>query len=129
MNNLCCYGTVCEDHDAIDVDLFDEHSIRGLQFAARAICNAWRCPPGVRVVIASGSHAAANALTSMANGALRQYAIHAISIDEIVRCRNEMRASDDAFMQRHSVKRTADAVGTPAYRFRKTLVGPHDARR
>ncbi|WP_175666218.1 hypothetical protein ACN9MG_33490 [Burkholderia ambifaria] len=104
-----------------------EHSIRGLQFAARPDCNAWRCPPGARAAIASDTHAAADALASMANTVRRRCAVVDISFDEIVGYRNEDRLDDDAFMQRSYVRCTADAVGTPAYRFRKTLVGPRDA--
>ncbi|WP_155122987.1 hypothetical protein [Burkholderia ubonensis] len=128
MNILCFYGTVCEDHDAIDFGSVDERSIRGLQFAARANCNTCRCTLDARAAIASGTHAAAHALASMANIARRPCAVVRISIDEIIGYRKEIRSDDDVFMQRGSVRRTADAVGTPAYRFRKTLVGPRDAR-
>ncbi|WP_321808549.1 hypothetical protein [Burkholderia sp. BCC1993] len=128
MNNLCFYGYVCEDHDAIDVGPVDERSIRGLQFAARANCNACRCTLDARAAIASGTRAAADALASMANIARRPCAVVRISIDEIVGYRHAIRSDDDVFMQRGSVRRAADAVGTPAYRFRKTLVGPRDAR-
>ncbi|MGU7842803.1 MULTISPECIES: hypothetical protein [Burkholderia] len=129
MNILCFYGYVCEDHDAIDFGVVGEHSFRTLQFAARTDCNARRCPPGARATIASGSLAAANALVSMANAGRPQRALAPISIDEIVRCRAEVRLADDVFTQRGTVRRTADAVCAPAYRFRKMFVGPHDARR
>jgi hypothetical protein len=118
MNILCFYGYICEDHDAIDFGATGEHSIRGLQFAARTDCNACRCPPGARDAIASGVLAAANALVSMTNGARRHRALAPISIDEIVRFRADVRFTDDVFMQRGAVRRMADAVCAPAYRFR-----------
>ncbi|WP_196482791.1 hypothetical protein [Burkholderia stagnalis] len=79
------YGYVCEDHDAIDSGRADERSIRGLQFAARPICNARRCTLDARAVIAAGLPAAANALIGTANVDRRNGAMAVISIDGIVR--------------------------------------------
>jgi len=61
MTILCFYGYICEDHDPIDDGRAGERPIRGLQIAARPICNVWRRKPGMCVTIASGTHAAANA--------------------------------------------------------------------
>ncbi|MDY7802412.1 hypothetical protein [Burkholderia stagnalis] len=79
------YGYVCEDHDAIDSGRADERSIRGLQFAARSICNARRCMLDARAVIAAGLPALANALIGTANVDRRNGAMAVISIDGIVR--------------------------------------------
>ncbi|WP_179254953.1 hypothetical protein [Burkholderia sp. AU15512] len=54
------YGYICEDHDPIDDGGAGERSIRGLQIAARPICNMRCRKPCMCAAIASGTHAAAN---------------------------------------------------------------------
>ncbi|MBN3834490.1 hypothetical protein [Burkholderia sp. Ac-20344] len=61
MTILCFYEYLCEDHDAIDDGRAGERSIRGLQIAARPICNVRCRKPAICVAIASDTHAAANA--------------------------------------------------------------------
>ncbi|WP_174944087.1 MULTISPECIES: hypothetical protein [Burkholderia] len=61
MTILCFYGYLCEDHDPIDDGGAGERSIRGLQIAARPICNVCCRKPGMCAVIASGTHAVTNA--------------------------------------------------------------------
>ncbi|WP_174988327.1 hypothetical protein [Burkholderia lata] len=61
MTILCFYGYLSEDHDAIDDDRADERSIRGMQIAARPICNVCCRKPGMCAAIASATHAAATA--------------------------------------------------------------------
>ncbi|WP_179255141.1 hypothetical protein [Burkholderia sp. HI2500] len=60
MTILCFYGYICEDHDPIDDGGAGERSIRGLQIAARPICNMSCRKPFMCAAIASGTHAAAN---------------------------------------------------------------------
>ncbi|ORT85286.1 hypothetical protein B7G54_15815 [Burkholderia puraquae] len=61
-----------------------------------------------------------------ANGEDRKRAGDVISIDEIVRCAHDMRPGTRCFYATSAVQRTVDALHAPAYRFRKTLVGPCD---
>ncbi|WP_193102818.1 hypothetical protein [Burkholderia sp. Z1] len=127
MTILCFYGYVCEDPDAIDDGHSDERPIRGLQIDARPICNVQCRKPGMCVVIASGTHAAANAShrrrTSTAGNA-RSPSYRSVKSFDV---RNTCPSVRDAFTQRPSVRRAADALRAPAYRFRKTLVGPGEA--
>ncbi|MGC3027812.1 hypothetical protein ACPUER_22130 [Burkholderia sp. DN3021] len=127
MTILCFYDYIYEDHDAIDDGRRAERSIRGLQIAARRICNVRRRTLDTCVAIASGAHAAANAshrrrTSSAANVRLPSY--RSMKSFDV---RNACGSARDAFMQRRPVRRMADALCAAAYRFRKTLVGQCDA--